>query len=158
MRAEEPVRREEEVGTTAGVTRREEPAPPAEGPGRRRQPDTGPVRRAMDRPGLLLGLVAGLAGISCCVGPAVLALLGLSSVSFAISLGNTLYYGYGWYFRGAAVVFAAVGILGLLRRRKSCTLRGVREQWTLLVTVASAMVVVYAGLYWLTAWLARGAS
>lgn len=158
MRAEEHVRREEVVGRTAGSTRREESAPPAEGPGQRRQPDTGPVRRAMDRPGLLLGFVAGLAGISCCVGPAVLALLGLSSVSFAISLGNTLYYRYGWYFRGAAVVFAAVGILGLFRRRKSCTLRGVREQWRLLVTVASAMVVVYAGLYWLTTWLALAAS
>lgn len=112
----------------------------------------------MDRPGLLLGLVAGLAGISCCVGPTVLALLGLSSVSFAISLGNTLYYGYGWYFRSAAVVFAAVGILGLLRKRKSCTLRGARAQWKLLVTVAAAMGVVYAALYWLTAWLARAAS
>ena len=103
-------------------------------------------------------LVAGLAGISCCVGPTVLALLGLSSVSFAISLGNTLYYGYGWYFRGAALVLAAAGVVSLLRKRKSCTLRGAREQWRLLVTVVAAMVVVYVGLYWLTTWLARAAS
>ena len=112
----------------------------------------------MDRSGLKLGLVAGLAGISCCVGPTVLALLGLSSVSFAISLGNTLYYQYGWYFRGAALVFAAAGVIHFLRKRKSCTLRGTREQWRLLVTVASAMVAVYAGLYWLTTWLSRAAS
>jgi hypothetical protein len=112
----------------------------------------------VDRSGLKLGVVAGLAGISCCVGPTVLALLGLSSVSFAISLGNTLYYQYGWYFRGVALVLAVAGVVGLLRGRKSCTLRGAREQWRLLVTVVAAMVVVYAGLYWLTTWLARGAS
>jgi len=80
----------------------------------------------MDRSGLKLGIVAGLIGISCCVGPTVLALLGLSSVSFAISLSNTLYYEYGWYFRGAAVVLGALGVIGLLRARKSCTLRGAR--------------------------------
>ena len=112
----------------------------------------------MDRSGVTLGIVAGVAGISCCVGPTVLALLGLSSVSFAISLGNTLYYGYGWYFRGAALALAGAGVLGLLRGRKACTLRGAREQWRLLVTVLAAMVVVYAGLDWLTTWLARAAS
>ncbi len=112
----------------------------------------------MDRSGLKLGLLAGLAGISCCVGPTVLALLGLSSVSFAISLSNTLYYHYGWYFRGAALVLAAAGVIYFLRRRKSCTLRGAREQWRLLLTVVTAMVAVYAGLYWLTTWLARAAS
>ena len=99
-----------------------------------------------------------LIGISCCVGPTVLALLGLSSVSFAISLSNTLYYEYGWYFRGAAVVLGALGVIGLLRARKSCTLRGTRQQWRLFLTVAAAMVVVYVALAWLTTWLGRAAS
>ncbi len=112
----------------------------------------------MDRAGLKLGLVAGLAGISCCVGPTVLVLLGLSSVSFAISLGNTLYYEYGWYFRGAALLLATAGVVALLRQRKSCTLVGVRRQWKLLVTVVVTMALVYAGLYSLTAWLAKAAT
>lgn len=112
----------------------------------------------MDRSGLKLGIVAGLAGISCCVGPTVLALLGLSSVSFAIGLGNTLYYQYGWYFKGGAVVLAVAGVVALLWRRRSCSLRGARAQWRLLATVLAAMVVVYAALYGLTAWLARWAS
>ncbi len=112
----------------------------------------------MDRAGLRLGIVAGLAGISCCVGPTVLTLLGLSSVSFAISLGNTLYYGYGWYFKGAAIVLAAAGVVGLLRGRRSCTLRGTRQQWRLLLTVVVTMAVVYTGLYLVTTWLARAAS
>ncbi len=112
----------------------------------------------MDRAGLRLGIVAGLAAISCCVGPTVLALLGLSSVSLAISLGNTLYYQYGWYFRGAALVLAAAGVVGLLRGRRSCTLRGARQQWRLLLTVVVTMAVVYTGLYLVTTWLARAAS
>jgi len=112
----------------------------------------------MDRSGLKLGVLAGLVGISCCVGPTVLALLGLASVSFAISLSNTLYYGYGWYFRGAALLIGALGVVGLLRRRKSCTLRGAREQWQLLLTVVAAMAVVYVALYRLTTWLGRAAS
>ena len=112
----------------------------------------------MDRPGLKLGVLAGLVGIACCVGPTVLALLGLASVSFAISLSNTLYYEYGWYFRGAAVLLGALGVIGLLRGRKSCTLRGAREQWRLILTVAATMVVVYVALYWLTTWLGRAAS
>ena len=112
----------------------------------------------MDRSGLKLGIVAGLIGISCCVGPTVLALLGLSSVSFAISLSNSLYFEYGWYFRGAAVVLGALVVIGLLRARKSCTLRGARQQWRLFLTVTATMVVVYVALAWLTTWLGRAAS
>ncbi len=112
----------------------------------------------MDRAGLKLGALAGLVGIACCVSPVVLVLLGLSSVSFAISLGNTLYYDYGWYFRGAALLLAGAGVVSILRRRKACSLQGTRAQWRLLLTVLIAMVVVYAVLYALTAYLARAAS
>lgn len=115
-------------------------------------------RQPLDRAGATLGGLAGLVGISCCVTPTVLALLGLSSVSFALSLGTTLYEQYGWYFRGAAGVLAFVGILGLLRRRRACTLRGAGGQWRLIVTVAIAMIAVYVVLYGLTTWLARLAS
>ena len=112
----------------------------------------------MDRAGVTLGLLAGLVGISCCVSPVVMVLLGLASVSFAISLGNTLYYGYGWYFRGAALILAAVGVFGILRGRNACSLRGARAQWRLLLTVVIAMVAVYILLYWFTSYLARSAS
>jgi len=112
----------------------------------------------MDRNGLKLGILAGLVGISCCVTPTVLALFGLASVSFAISVGNTLYYTYGWYFRGAALLLAVVGVVVQLRSRKACTLRGARDQWRLLLTVAIVMVAVYLSLYWVTAWLARAAT
>lgn len=112
----------------------------------------------MDRAGLKIGLLAGLVGISCCVSPVVMVLLGLASVSFAIGLGNTLYYQYGWYFRGAALVLAAAAVIAILRGRNACTLRGARAQWRLLLTVVVAMVAVYVSLYWLTSYLARSAS
>ena len=112
----------------------------------------------MDKSGLKLGLLAGLVGISCCVSPVVMVVLGLASVSFAIRLGNTLYYGYGWYFRGAALILAAVGVFGILRGRNACSLRGARAQWRLLLTVVVAMVAVYISLYWFTSYLARSAS
>lgn len=113
---------------------------------------------SLDRKGLVLGVIAGLVGISCCVMPTVLALLGLASMSFAISLGNTLYYTYGWWFRGAALALAIVGVVLQLRTRKACTLRGARSQWALFATVAVAMVAVYVALYCLTSWFARAAS
>src|SRR6266511_1544844 len=75
-----------------------------------------------------------------------------------VRLGNTLYYGYGWYFRGAALLFAGAGVVGILRGRCSCTLGGARVHWRLLVTVAVVMTAVYASLYWLTTYLARTAS
>jgi hypothetical protein len=111
-----------------------------------------------DRSGFWLGVVAGLLGISCCVSPVVLVFLGLASVSSAISLGNTLYYQYGWYFRGAALLLAGAGVALILRRRGACTVRGARAQWRLLLSVVAAMAVVYALLYSLTSFLARTAS
>lgn len=111
----------------------------------------------MDRSGLKLGAFAGLLGIACCVSPVVLVLLGLSSVSFAISLGDTLYYEYGWYFRGAALLLAGIGVVRILRGRKTCTLRGAAAQWKLIVSVIVAMVVVYVFFYWATSYLGRTA-
>jgi len=108
----------------------------------------------IDRTGLKIGALTGFLGILCCVGPVVLVLLGLASVSFAISLGDTLYYEHGWYFRGAALAAATLGVLAALRRRNACSLRGARGQWRLLLTVTLSMVVVYAALYWLTSVLA----
>jgi hypothetical protein len=112
----------------------------------------------MDRTGLRLGALAGLVGIACCVSPVVLVLLGLASVSFAISLGNTLYDEYGWYFRGTALLLAVAGTLGVLRGRSACSLRGARAQWRLLLAVGASMMLVYVALYWLTSYLAQRAS
>ena len=103
-------------------------------------------------------MLAGFVGISCCVTPVVLVLLGLSSVSFAIGLGNTLYYQYGWYFRGAALLLACSGLYANLKRRKACTLRGAKSQWRMILGVFASMVVVYGVLYLVTSYLGRAYS
>jgi hypothetical protein len=107
-----------------------------------------------DRIGVTLGAIAGLVGIACCVGPTALALVGLASVSFALSLGNTLYYEYGWYFRAAAVALAVASVVQILRERKACTLRGARASWRLFAVTGVTMIAVYVTLYALTSWLA----
>jgi hypothetical protein len=119
---------------------------------------SGRLTALIDRSGLILGSLAGLIGISCCVAPTILALLGLISASVAIGVGTTLYSEYGWSFRGAGLVFAVIGVGGLLSRRRSCSLGGARAEWRLLICTVLSMAVVYAGLYWLTTLLARAAS
>ena len=61
------------------------------------------------RRGLLLGLTSGLAAITCCVSPIVLVLLGVATAAEAVTLGDTLYYDYGWYFRAAGTRHSGVG-------------------------------------------------
>ncbi len=67
-------------------------------------------------------------------------------------------YEHGWYFRGAALLLAAVGVVKILRGRQACSPAGARAHWRLLLTVLVVMIVVYGALYALTSWLARAAS
>ena len=102
---------------------------------------------------LRLGILSGLLGISCCVTPVVLVLLGLSSVSAAISLGNTLYYDYGWYFRGAALLLAGIGVYIHLKKRNACSLQGAKSNRKTIAVVFVSMVAVYFGFLFFTSWL-----
>lgn len=100
-----------------------------------------------------IGLAGGLVGILCCVGPTVLALLGLVSAGTAFAWATDLYAGYAWWFRlGGLVVL--VGLVWLsLRRRNQCSVAGMRRwRWRLLAVVGIA-VGTYAALYGLTTWL-----
>lgn len=100
-----------------------------------------------------IGLAGGLVGILCCVGPTVLALLGLVSAGTAFVWATDLYDGYAWWFRlGGLVVL--LGLVWLsLRRRNQCSVAGMRRwRWRLLAVLGIA-VVTYAGLYGLTTWL-----
>jgi hypothetical protein len=74
----------------------------------------------------------------------MLALVGALSVAAAIDLGQVLYTGYGWYFRGAAVLFAAVMAVRALRAHHAGSLGGVQKQLSLVTTLTIAMAVTYA--------------
>lgn len=103
--------------------------------------------------GLGIGALGGLVGISCCVSPVILYLVGVASATEAVGLGNRLYGEYAWYFRGAGLVVGGAAFALYLRRRDHCDLRGARAQWRTVATAAAAGVVTYGALYALTTWL-----
>ncbi|MDE2862617.1 MAG: hypothetical protein OXL33_04130 [Chloroflexota bacterium] len=117
-------------------------------------PDAGRSRRHANlRSGLGMGLLAGVTAIMCCVSPVLMVLLGVLTAVEAISLGDTLYYEYGWYFRGAGLLVAALAVLIYLRRRNSCSLGGARRHWIALATLPVTAVITYVALFWLTKYL-----
>ena len=105
------------------------------------------------RTGIKYGLLSGLAGIMCCVSPVVLVLLGIATAAEAVTLGDTLYYGYAWLFRAFGLAVAATAVVLYLRRRRMCTPAGARRSWRLLAALAVAAVATYIGLFWFTKYL-----
>ncbi len=118
----------------------------------------GRTEAAADRPvqvgALWIGIGAGAGAILCCVSPVVLFLLGLATATEAISLGDRLYYGYAWYFRGAGLAVAALATVLYLWRRRSCSVAGARRHWRTLLGIGLSMLLTYAALYAATSYLA----
>jgi nitrate reductase gamma subunit len=102
-----------------------------------------------------IGLLGGLVGILCCVGPTVLALVGVVSAATAVAWANELYGQWAWAFRLAGLAVLAGLVVVALRRRGACSLKGA---WTVRRKLALAGIVAavtYGGLYAATAWLER---
>lgn len=100
-----------------------------------------------------MGLTGGLVGILCCVGPTVLALLGIVSAGTAFAWATSLYGNYAWWFRLGGLAVLAALVWWSLRRRNQCSVAGVRRwRWRLLGVLAVA-VGTYVALYALTTWL-----
>ena len=121
---------------SGGSVRRDELAPAAE------------VRR-----GVRFGLLAGVAAITCCWSPVVLVLLGIATGAQAVTLGDTLYYVYGWWFRAFGLAVAAAAVVLHLRRRGRCTLAGARRSWRLLAALPVAAAATYTAVFWFTKYL-----
>lgn len=100
-----------------------------------------------------VGIVGGLVGVLCCVGPTVLAFIGVVSAGTAFVWATNLYNSDAWWFRLAGL--AATGLLvGVaLHRRRQFSVAGVRKlRWRLLAVVGIA-VATYGLLYGVTTWL-----
>ena len=104
-------------------------------------------------PALRMGVVAGTTGLLCCVGPTVLALLGIVSAATAFAWATDLYDGYAWWFRLGGLALLTGLAWWSLRRRDQCSLGGVRRHWPRLALALGVAVVTYVGLYALTTWL-----
>jgi len=112
-------------------------------------PDQDPETRR-DLPAVRIGLVGGLVGMLCCVGPTVLALLGVLGAGTAYTWAVDLYGGYAWWFRLAGLAVTAGLVIWALRRRRACSLAGVRTARLRLLLVAVVAVATYLVLYGVT--------
>ncbi len=78
----------------------------------------------------------------CCLSPVILVLLGLSTVSFASSLADTLYGDYKWYFRGVGLIALAVAIVYYLRRAKGiCTIDEVKKRRNEIINIVAISLI-----------------
>lgn len=100
-----------------------------------------------------IGLTGGVVGILCCVGPTVLALLGIVSAGTAFAWATDLYGNYAWWFRLSGLAVLVLLVWLALRRRDQCSIAGMRRwRWRLLGVLAVA-VATYIVLYAVTTWL-----
>jgi len=78
----------------------------------------------------------------CCLSPVILVLLGLSTVSFASSLADTLYGDYKWYFRGVGLITLAVAIVYYLRGAKGiCTIDEVKKRRNEIINIVAISLI-----------------
>lgn len=113
-----------------------------------------PVQERTDRLSTWrIGFAGGVVGIMCCVGPTVLALLGIVSAGTAFVWATDLYDNYAWWFRLAGLAVLAVLVWVALRRRGQCNVAGVRRLRWRLVGVLGIAVTTYVALYATTTWL-----
>lgn len=110
------------------------------------QPQAAPGR-ARRLPALRIGVVGGVTAIMCCVGPTVLALIGVIGAATAFSWATTLYDQYTWWFRLGGLLVMAGLIIVSLRRRNQCSLAGARRQWRALTITLAAALTTYVVLY-----------
>jgi uncharacterized membrane protein YfcA len=98
----------------------------------------------------------------CCLSPVILVLLGLSTVSFATSLADTLYGDYKWMFRVIGLLLLSVAILFYFRKKGVCTLDQARKRRneiinTVLITligcVIGYVVFLYVVVHYVGVWL-----
>ncbi len=95
----------------------------------------------------MLGVLAGTIGLGCCVYPIVLALVGVSSATAAVDLGNSLYGTWGWAFKGAAVAFAGGALWIQHRRAKVCELDRRPDLKRIALWLVGSGLAAYALLY-----------
>jgi mercuric ion transport protein len=92
--------------------------------------------------GITIGIISALIASLCCVGPIIILLLGLSTVSFALSLSK-----YKLYFLLGGIAFATLAIAIYLRQRSkacSCSYKeSIKREKKFLITTLAIIVSIY---------------
>ncbi len=99
----------------------------------------------------------------CCFSPIILVLLGVSTVSFASSLADTLYGEYKWIFRGVGILALLVSLMYYLRRKKGiCTIDDLKRRRNEVLNYIALVVILgvlgyvfflYVVLHYIGVWL-----
>ncbi len=111
------------------------------------------VERSGRLPVWRVGIVGGLVGVLCCVGPTVLALIGFVSAGTAFVWATNLYNNDAWWFRLAGLAVTGLLVWVALRRRNQCSVAGIRKLRWRLLALAGVTVATYGTLYGITTWL-----
>ena len=78
----------------------------------------------------------------CCLSPVILVLFGLSTVSFASSLADTLYGEYKWVFRAAGLVLLTLSVVYYVRRQKGiCTFDEAKKHRAEIINIAAIALI-----------------
>jgi amino acid transporter len=78
----------------------------------------------------------------CCLTPLVLVLVGLSSVTFAASLADTLYGTYKWVFRLVGLLLLGLSLFIYFRSKGICTIDQVKRQRKKIVNIVLLSLIV----------------
>ena len=95
---------------------------------------------------------AGIAGIICCVAPAILFMFGVMGGSYAISFADFFYNSDGsvgtgaWILRGVAVAIGALGIYRFRTKQNQCSIDPKRKKKNLFL-VAFLILVLGVGIF-----------
>lgn len=110
---------------------------------------------------LKYSITAGIAGILCCVAPAVLFMFGLMSGVYAISFADFFYQEDGstgigaWILRTAAFGIGLYGIYSFRKKQNQCNIDPKRKQKNLILLTATIVTIglgLYLGLEKWSAW------
>jgi hypothetical protein len=78
----------------------------------------------------------------CCLSPVILVLLGVSTVSFASSLADTLYGEYKWVFRGIGLLALIIALVFYFRRTKGiCTFDEVKRRRNEIINIVAMTLI-----------------
>ena len=110
---------------------------------------------------LKFAAAAGLAGILCCIAPAVLFMVGLMRGIYAISFADFFYQNDGaagtgaWILRGAAVAIGVLGVYFYRRKQNQCSVDPKRKRKNLIlvgVLILVFGVAIFLSLEKLSSW------